>query len=75
MITENPYKPYDRAYRRMTADDIRSATRGLGLRDLTREEIIKTRDEHEKIDSFASKVIVEACQQELDRRWINGVLT
>lgn len=60
----------DSAVRKMTADDILSARRGLAMKDKTVEQLGQLIDHHSTIDLFASKVIVEAAHREIDDRWV-----
>jgi hypothetical protein len=61
---------YCRDFRSTTSDDIASATRGLEMRRMTDFELRMLMEEHSEIDIFASKVIVEAAERELDCRWV-----
>ncbi len=47
---------------------IEAATRGLGLRDKSDDDLDRLRAAHAKIDAFASGVIVEAVDAEIERR-------
>jgi hypothetical protein len=65
-------KHYPRDFRPMTISDILSATRGLELHAKTDDEIRELIKQHGEIDMFASKVIQEACERELDARWMRA---
>jgi hypothetical protein len=58
-----------RGFRPMNPSDIRSAARGLELHAKTDDELRELIKQHSEIDMFASKVIQEACERELDARW------
>jgi hypothetical protein len=61
-----------RDFRPMTPSDIVSAARGLELHTKTNAEIDQLIAHHSEIDMFASKVIQEACEREMDRRWVKA---
>lgn len=63
---------YRRDYRPMSTEDILSARRGLELHLKTEDELRALIEAHREIDMFASKVIQEACERELDGRWLKG---
>lgn len=63
-------KHYGRDFRPIMTSDITSAARGLELHTKTDDEIHALIREHGAIDMFASKVIQEACERELDNRWM-----
>jgi hypothetical protein len=65
-------KHYHRDFRPMTISDILSAARGLELNAKTDDELRELIREHSEIDVFASRVIQEACERELDRRWVGA---
>lgn len=63
---------HGRDFRPMTTSDIASAARGLGLAWKTEDELRQLISYHAAQDAFASKVIQEAAERELDRRWVSG---
>ncbi len=66
----NPFDLHTKTFRKMNADDIVSARRGLQMQNQSHEALGRLIDKHKEIDAFASKVIVEAAHRELDDRWV-----